>query len=228
MFTIDLELLRTSLATEPVNRLKLLFICSPNNPTGNSADPAVLKQVLDMFPGIVVVDEAYQDFSTNPSALELLDSYENLVVLRTFSKAWGLANVRFGMAISSAGIAEVLKNIKTPYNLSGPAQEIAAQALDAEALVREGMREIIAAREQLIIELAEIPYIISIYPSDANFILVKVSDADRLYLELRKMGIIIRNRNKEPGCEGCVRITIGSASENKRLVSAMKSLGGMF
>lgn len=227
MFTIDLDLLRSGLSAEPVTQLKLLFICSPNNPTGNSVDPAALKQVLEMFPGIVVVDEAYQDFSTNPSALELLDSYENLVVLRTFSKAWGLANVRFGMAISSPEIAEVLRNIKTPYNLSGPAQEVAAQALDAEALVREGIRNIIASRKQLVEVLKAIPYVSYVYPSDANFILVKVSDADRLYLELRKMGIIIRNRNKEPGCEGCVRITIGSERENERLVSAMKSLGGV-
>lgn len=226
-FTIDLESLQNIVESEPVTRLKLLFVCSPNNPTGNSADPAILKKVLEIFPGIVVVDEAYQDFSNNPSALDLLDSYENLVVLRTFSKAWGLANVRLGMAIASPEIAEVLKNIKYPYNLSGPAQEVAAEALDTEALVREGMRKIIASREQLTAALNEVSYVNYIYPSDANFILVKVSDADRLYQELRSLGIIIRNRNSEPGCEGCVRITIGSDAENERLVSAMKSLGDM-
>ncbi|NQT59114.1 MAG: histidinol-phosphate transaminase [Bacteroidetes bacterium] len=226
-FTINMDKLRDVVESEPANQLKLLFVCSPNNPTGNSVDPAVLKQVLEMFPGIVVVDEAYQDFSSNPSAMDLLGSYENLVVLRTFSKAWGLANVRLGMAIASPEIALVLKNIKYPYNLSGPAQEVAARALETEALVREGMRQIIASRLKLTTDLCEIPYVQKVYPSDANFILVKVTDADRLYHELRAKGIIIRNRNSEPGCEGCVRITIGSDSENARLAAAMKELGGV-
>jgi len=226
-FSIDLDALREMVMSEPVHQLKLLFVCSPNNPTGNSVNPAVLKQVLEIFPGVVVVDEAYQDFSSHPSALALLGSYENLVVLRTFSKAWGLANVRLGMAIASPEIAAVLKNIKYPYNLSGPAQEVALSALEAEPQVREGIREIITSRGELAEALTEIPYVKHVYPSDANFILVKVSDADRLYQELRRRGIIIRNRNSEPGCEGCVRITIGSDRENERLVSVMKSLGGM-
>ncbi len=226
-FTIDMDSLREVVESEPVQQLKLLFACSPNNPTGNSVEPAVLQQVLKLFPGIVVVDEAYQDFSNNPSALDLLGSYENLVVLRTFSKAWGLANVRLGMAIASPEIAAVLKNIKYPYNLSGPAQEVAASVLETETLVREGIRKIIASRRQLTAALEEIPYVRYVYPSDANFILVKVLDANRLYQELRRIGIIIRNRNSEPGCEGCVRITIGSETENEKLVSAMKNLGGL-
>jgi len=226
-FTIDMDTLREVVESETEQQLKLLFVCSPNNPTGNSVDPALLQQVLELFPGIVVVDEAYQDFSNNPSALDLLGLYGNLVVLRTFSKAWGLANVRLGMAIASPEIAEVLKNIKYPYNLSGPAQEVALSALEAEPQVREGIREIITSRGELAEALTEIPYVKHVYPSDANFILVKVSDADRLYTELRRIGIIIRNRNSEPGCEGCVRITIGSDAENERLLSAMKDLGGM-
>ena len=226
-FTIDLEKLRTVVESEPANELKLLFVCSPNNPTGNSVSPAELTWVLDLFPGIVVVDEAYQDFSTNPSSIDLLGEFENLVVLRTFSKAWGLANVRLGMAISSPEIAEVLKNIKYPYNLSGPAQEVAVHALGTEDLVREGIRQIIASRERLSAEIGEIPYVKRIYPSDANFILVKVTDADRLYDELRGRGIVIRNRNSVPGCEGCVRITIGSEAENGMLIAAMEELGGI-
>ncbi len=222
-FQLDLPAIDACVADNPKG-LKLLFICSPNNPTGNDIPLEDIEHVLRTFPGIVVVDEAYQDFSFRISAESLLDSYENLVILRTLSKAWGLANVRLGMAFASPQIIEVLTNIKYPYNLSGPAQETALAALEKKDEVSRGIEEIQKARSVLSTTLENISYVERVYPSAANFLLVKVSDATRLYEELKQRGIIIRNRTHEPGCEECVRITVGSQEENNRLLEAMASL----
>ena len=225
-FHIDEAELGLRLAGEEPTRVKLLWICSPNNPTGNAIAPDVVARIAGLFPGIVVVDEAYQDFSSTPSAISLLPGYRNLVVLRTFSKAWGLANARFGLAIADPEIAAVLKSIKYPYNLSGQTQETAAAAIATEKAVREGIGRIVTMREELVEKLGSIPYVQRVYPSDANFILVKVHDADRLYQRLRSDGIIIRNRTTQPGCANCVRITVGSAEENRALLETMERYGG--
>jgi len=225
-FTVDLDELKKCISAEPAEHLKLLFVCSPNNPTGNPVGRNELVSILNLFPGIVVVDEAYQDFSSWPSALGLLPDFDNLVVLRTFSKGWGMAGVRFGMAVSSPGIAEVLRNIKYPYNLSTPAQEEVLRVLEVQDEVRKGIQEITVSREHLAAEIAGLAYVEKVYPSQANFILVRTVDADALYTLLREQGIIIRNRTREPGCAGCVRITVGSAEENAALLSAMKKLEG--
>lgn len=221
-FSLDVEGIRR-VASEEKN-LKILFLCSPNNPTGNSAALEDIEEVIQFFPGIVAVDEAYQDFSSSPSALSLLDRYENLVVLRTFSKGWGMANVRLGMAASSPEVARVLQNIKYPYNLSGPAQEEAFAVLEDAERVASGIQEIIRLREELIGNLKTVPYVGKIYPSDANFLLIQVGDATRLHDLLMEQGVIIRNRTHEPGCSGCVRITVGSAEENKKLIEAMRDI----
>ena len=224
-FQIDVEGVRNTVALYGAS-LKLVFICSPNNPTANDIDLGAIREILDFFPGIVVVDEAYQDFSSRETTLGLLGEYKNLVVLRTLSKAWGLANARLGMAFAHEELIGVLTNIKYPYNISGPAQETALAALAKVDAVREGIETIIASRETLVNELERIPYVQRVYPSAANFVLVKVTDADRLYGTLKEMGIIIRNRTREAGCTNCVRITIGSEAENSQLITAMKSLEG--
>ncbi len=224
-FHIDEGALNRMLGEEEPTRMKLLWICSPNNPTGNAIALDVITRIAGLFPGIVVVDEAYQDFSSTPSAISLLQSNRNLVVLRTFSKAWGLANARFGLAIADPEIAAVLKHIKYPYNLSGQTQETAAAALASGKAVREGIERIVAMREELVQKLGRIPYVERVYPSDANFLLVKVHDADRLYKRLRSDGIIIRNRATQPGCANCVRITVGSAEENRILLQTMERYG---
>lgn len=214
------------------SRLKLLFICSPNNPTGNAMPREQIIRALELFPGIVVVDQAYQDFADEPGVEDLLGGYENLIILRTLSKAWGLANARLGMSFSSAAIAQVFANIKYPYNISGPAQRVALRALRHIKAVQAGVSAIVASRRGLIDALGTISYVERIYPSDANFLLIRIrtavsgSGAVRLYELLRERGIIIRNRDKEPGCAGCVRITVGSEEENASLISTMRSLEG--
>ncbi len=222
-FTIDLPQVERQIA-ESSQELKLLFICSPNNPTGNDVPLDTIEHVLDIFPGIVIVDEAYQDFSEQVSAASLLDSYENLVVLRTLSKAWGLANARLGMAFAAPKIIKILTNIKYPYNISGPAQETALQALSCLDEVQTVVKEIRAERDRLSDAMRRLTYVKQVYPSAANFILVKVTDATGLYDALKERGVIIRNRTHETGCSDCVRITIGSAEENRRLILVMRSL----
>ncbi len=206
--------------------LKLIFICSPNNPTANDIDLSAIITILESFPGIVVVDEAYQDFSNRESTLNLLADYKNLVVLRTLSKAWGLANARLGMAFAHEEIISVFTNIKYPYNISGPAQETALKALAKREEVRSGIDTIIESRIQMVDELSKLSFVDRVYPSAANFLLVRVIDANKLYTSLKEMGIIIRNRTNEPGCENCVRITIGSGNENRELLKALRALEG--
>ena len=230
-YQMDLSALESLIRdTDHPERLKLLFICSPNNPTGNCMPREQIIRALDIFPGIVVVDQAYQDFAETPGVEDLLETYEHLVILRTLSKAWGLANARLGMACSSPAIAQVFANIKYPYNISGPAQRVALRALRHREAVREGVAAIVASRHELVKALGTLSYVEHIYPSDANFILVRIKDtdsgseADSVYELLKAQGIIIRNRDKEPGCAGCVRITVGSAEENASLISAMRTL----
>lgn len=200
---------------------KLAWLCSPNNPTGNSLNTKEIQRLLHIFEGLVVVDEAYIDFSSNFSLIELLKSYPNLVVLQTFSKAWGSAAIRLGMAYASPEIIAVLNKIKYPYNINILTQEQALKALQNREKTDEWIQLILAEREVLNTELQKIDYIRKIYPTDANFILIKVDDANRLYQFLVEQSIIVRNRTTVSLCEGCIRITVGTAEENRTLIENM-------
>lgn len=203
---------------------KMLFICSPNNPSGNSYPLDQIAMIANRFKGITVVDEAYIEFSDQPSSTTLLESCPRLVVLRTLSKSWGLANVRVGIAIAHRDIIDVMHKVKYPYNLSGVAQELAEEALAQAGLVRANVAMIKEERKRMAERLPLISYVERVFPSDANFLLVRVSDPNQLCEQLRNQGIIIRNRSTVRGCFGCVRITIGSREENDLLLKAMEQL----
>jgi histidinol-phosphate aminotransferase len=207
---------------------KLVFLCSPNNPTGNSLNRAEIMKLLDQFRGILVLDEAYIDFASEPSMMRRLDDYPGLVVLQTFSKAWGSAAIRLGMALASESIVKALNKIKYPYNLGLPTQQQAMKMLEAAPQVQDWVARILQEREHLSKALSELRLVKHIYPSDANFLLVRVSDANRLYTALTEQGIIVRNRNNVSLCLGCLRITIGTAGENQILLQALKALDQNF
>jgi len=199
---------------------RLMFLCHPNNPTGNVQTKETIIRLLENFNGIVVVDEAYIDFCPEKSLLPLLSDYPNLVVLQTFSKALGLAGARIGAAYASREIIEVMRKITFPYNLGTPAIRLAEKALDSYAIYRMNVKRIVDSREYLAGVIRELPLTETVYPSDANFLLVKTRKADDLYNHLARNGIIVRNRSREPGCSGCLRITVGTAEENRRLLDA--------
>ena len=205
------------------SRCKLAFICSPNNPSGNAFPLSQIERVCNLFDGITVVDEAYFDFSPFESAVTLLDKYPNLVVLRTLSKCWALANARIGIGVASKAICAVINSMKYPYNVGGPSQELALKALMSGPLVQAGLEEIFHERERMAEELGSLACIEKIYVSHANFYLVRVTNALKLYHYLAQLGIIVRNRSKELHCENCLRITIGSREENEKLLSALHS-----
>ncbi len=204
---------------------KVLFFCNPNNPTANTQDRETILRVINTFSGIVVVDEAYIDFCPEESLLDELENHPNLVVLQTFSKAWGLAGARVGVAYASPGIISVLNKAKAPYNLSSPACQLAVRALNSFAEYRIGIRQAIRERERLSGELAAMPMVEKVYPSKANFLLVKTSDAQAVYAHLAAHGVVVRNRTNEPGCQGCLRITVGTADENRKLLREWERLG---
>ena len=203
---------------------KLIFLCCPNNPTGTALKGNDIKTILSGFKGIVVLDEAYIDFASYKSLIPDLNNYPNLVILQTFSKAWGLASLRIGMAFASQEIIAVFNKIKPPYNISGKTQELALQALDNEKQVNIWISEINKEKESLVTALNDLDCILKIYPSSANFILVKTKDAKAIYDCLVSEKIIVRNRSNITLCEGCLRITIGTADENKRLLNALKNI----
>jgi histidinol-phosphate aminotransferase len=201
---------------------KLIFLCSPNNPTGNSLDRGDIEVVLNNFEGIVVVDEAYINFSRHRSFVSELNEYPNLVVMQTFSKAWGLAALRLGMNFASREIIDILNKIKPPYNINQATQELALSALDHLEEVNEMIRETVKEREILVKELVQLPLVQKVYPSDANFILAKVTNATAVYNFLKERGIIVRNRSNVILCEDCLRITVGTPEQDKQLVQALK------
>lgn len=198
---------------------KLLFLCSPNNPSGNAFEPSALMELVQRFPGIVVLDEAYADFSASGSLRAAVLDCPNLVVLQTFSKAYGLAGLRIGMAFADAYIIDLMNRVKYPYNLSQATQELALKALETSP--EENIREIVSERERLFKALPAFPFVRKVYPSDANFLLVQVDKADELYDVLLRGGIIVRNRSRVPGCSGCLRITVGTPAENDRLLQIL-------
>jgi histidinol-phosphate aminotransferase len=202
-------------------RSKLLFLCSPNNPTGNVLPHAFVEAMLAGFPGLVVVDEAYIDFATTPSWTARLAEFPRLVVLQTLSKAWGLAGLRVGMAYGHPAIIGVLNKIKFPYNLGTLAIEHALIALQNREAVHQAISVLLAERTRLERELPELPCVQHVFPSEANFLLVRTSDADGLYRYLSEHGIIVRNRSREVHCEGCLRITVGTPAENSRLLEVL-------
>lgn len=203
---------------------KMIFICSPNNPTGNLMDKKQVLLLLQQFKGLVVVDEAYIDFAASGASwLSQLQKQERLVVLQTFSKAWGTAGLRIGMAMASGPVIALMNKVKAPYNISAVAQEQALQALSNEQLIRSWTSELMHQRVMLSLALARFRFVDQVFPSDANFLLVKVTDAHALYAYLLQKGIVVRNRASVPGCAQCLRITVGNAAENEQLITAFEN-----
>lgn len=202
---------------------KILFICSPNNPTGNLQDAEAIRKLLEGFPGLVVVDEAYIDFAGVESWTTKLRDYPNLVVLQTFSKAWGLAALRLGMAFASPELIGILNKIKPPYNISGLTQEHAIEALHSYDKMKKQVSLILHEREQLTKELMGLPMVEKVYPSDANFVMAKVAGARKVYEHLVGKGIIVRDRSRVVLCENCLRITVGAPGENEQLLEELTS-----
>lgn len=203
---------------------KLIFLCSPNNPTANTLKREDIYRVLNGFEGIVVIDEAYIDFSSSPSFVPELAQHPNLVVLQTLSKAWGAAGIRLGMAFASPEIISLMNKIKYPYNVNQLTQEKALEILNREADMKEQLRNILAERSLLETTLPQVACVKELYPSDANFMLVRVEDANATYEYLVRQGIIVRNRNNVTLCEGCLRITIGTPEENTVLLKALNDM----
>ncbi|MGZ3864100.1 MAG: histidinol-phosphate transaminase [Bacteroidia bacterium] len=205
---------------------RLIFVCCPNNPTGNGVKWADIKKILQNFKGILVVDEAYINFASYRSLISELLNYPNLVILQTLSKAWGLAGLRVGMAFASQQIIDVFNKIKPPYNINIASQQIALEALDNIEQINTWIKTIVSQRGIVAKELEKLSFVKKVYPSDANFILVKVDDAQNIYNYLTQQQIIIRDRSKVALCEGCLRITIGTEEENEKLLNALKNYKG--
>ena len=203
---------------------KVVFLCSPNNPTGNSLKRTEIEKIILGFEGIVVIDEAYIDFSNEPSWLASLDQYPNIIVLQTFSKAWGMAALRCGMAFASEEIIAFFNKVKYPYNLNLLTQEAVYKQVENVEQKNEWVKALLMERKSLIEALQALPLVKKIYPTDANFVLVKVDDANKIYKQLVDKGIIVRNRNTVTLCEGCLRITVGTPSENKQLLTALQQM----
>lgn len=217
-FQLDTEKILSSIDVST----KLIFLCCPNNPTGNSVAWSSIKDILEKFNGIVVVDEAYINFASYRSLIPQLLNYPNLVILQTLSKAWGLAGLRIGMAFASEPIIDVFNKIKPPYNINVASQNIVLKALDNVSKVNQWIKEIVQEREKLKVEMEQLSFVQKVYPSEANFILVKVDDANAVYHFLETERIIVRNRSNVTLCENCLRITIGTNFENKLLMDKLK------
>lgn len=203
------------------NNTKLIFLCSPNNPSGNLIEYSQIEYLLNSFDGIIVVDEAYIDFAVNKSLATETVKYPNLVILQTLSKAWGAAAIRLGIAIASSEVIKYMTRVKYPYNINILSQKAALEALDNFEDVEEMIKMIIQERDRLRQRLISFPFIEYVYPSDANFLLVKCYNARKLYDYLLKKGIIVRDRSSVPGCNSCLRITIGTPEENQRLIEQL-------
>ena len=203
-------------------KTKVLFLCSPNNPTANSFDASSIETLIKEFNGIVVIDEAYIDFSIEDSWLGRLDEFPNLIVTQTLSKAYGLAAIRLGICYASKEIISILNKIKPPYNVNQLTQDVALQSLLNQEKVKNNITAIISERNQLIRDLENVEIVEKVYSSDANFLLVQVDDANLRYKQLVKLGIIARNRTTQILCDNCLRFTVGTADENKKLINTLK------
>ena len=218
-FQLDLEALEQAIKPS----IKIIWICSPNNPTGNSIDREAIEMILNNFDGLVVIDEAYINFSRQKSWLSDLQDYPNLVVLQTLSKAWGLAGIRLGMAFASPEIIGYLNKVKPPYNISEPVQELAVKALEEIGQVNDMIVTLVNERQNMVTSLLQNEEVVKIYPSDANFLLVKFKDASGLYKYFVEQGIVVRDRSNVVLCEGCLRITVGTPQENQKLLGSLNS-----
>ena len=203
---------------------KMIFLCSPNNPTGNSFSDESVAYLLQNFKGLVVIDEAYIDFSKKDSWINELDEYPNLIITQTLSKAYGLAGIRLGVCYGSATVISVLNKIKPPYNVNILTQNKAIEKLENTKKVIKQVFDIQIEKEFLFKHLLQIEFIVKIYESDANFILIKVDNANKRYQQLLENGIVVRNRSSQPLCENCLRITIGTAAENLKLINTLKAV----
>ena len=203
---------------------KIIWICSPNNPTGNAFNHQDVEMILNNFDGLVVIDEAYINFSRRQSFIRELTEYPNLVILQTLSKAWGLAGLRVGMAFASGFIIDVLNRIKPPYNIGQHTQEIVFEALKETARVNEMIKEIVGMRNELAEKISHLSSVRKVYPSDANFLLVQIKDARQVYEILLNQGIVVRDRSSAAGCADCLRITIGTKEQNDKLLEILGNL----
>lgn len=204
--------------------IKIIFLCSPNNPSGNLLSKEKITELITSIDCLVVIDEAYIDFANDSGFLPSLNQYPNLIVLQTFSKAWGLAGLRLGMAFASEEIISVLNKIKYPYNINVLTQQVALEKLSSIEEKNKQVRAILDQRIFLIQELQTLSIVLHIYPTDANFVLVKMKDAHYVYNQLIKHGIIVRNRSTVTLCADCLRITVGTTEENKKLIETLKTL----
>ncbi len=216
-FQLDLE----SMEKQIDEHTKIIWICSPNNPTGNSLNRQDVEVIMNNFEGLVVIDEAYINFSRQQSFIRELTEYPNLVVLQTLSKAWGLAGLRVGMAFASDLIIGVMNKIKPPYNIGQATQEIVLKALEGTTRVNEMIKEIVQMRNELAEKISRLSSVMNVYPSDANFLLVKIVRARNIYEDLLSKGIVVRDRSSAPGCSDCLRITVGTKEQNEQLLNIL-------
>ena len=201
---------------------KIVFLCSPNNPTANLLKEEDIVKVINGFKGIVIIDEAYIDFSASEGSLPLLNQYANLVILRTFSKAWGLAGIRLGMALAAEEIITVLNKIKYPYNVNILTQELALKYFDKKEIRNKWIRSVLEEKNIMMHELQTLKMVQKVFPSDANFLLVKIKDARNIYSYLKDAKVIVRDRSGVSLCDECLRITVGTKAENRKLISLLR------
>ena len=205
---------------------KILFICSPNNPTGNSMNRESILEIVEKFKGIVVIDEAYIDFAKDNGCFDILDKYNHVVILQTFSKAWGLAGLRLGMAFANRQIIELLNKIKPPYNVNRATQSLALKAIKKVGYKDFMVQQLLAERKILKLELSNLDIVEMVYPSDSNFLLVKFKDAEKIYNYLLENQVIVRSRSNVILCENSLRITVGNEKENDVLITTLKNYKG--
>ncbi len=222
--TESFDIIAQELLEKVDENTKLIFLCSPNNPTANSLNTEEIQKIIDEFEGLVIIDEAYVDFAPGKSFLPKIEKCQNLVILQTFSKAWGMAGIRLGMAFASEEIISILNKIKYPYNLNILTQKKAIELVEKTEDVQKWVKLIVAERAKMSELIKEFPFVIKVFPSETNFILVKMHDATGIYNYLVEKGIVVRNRSKIHLCDDSLRLTIGSSQENATLLQALKDL----
>lgn len=222
--TDDFQLNTDNILKQKNTQTKIIFIPSPNNPTGNCFTEKDLKKIVEEFDGLVVIDEAYVEFASKNSVVSWLDQFENLIVTQTFSKAQGMAGVRLGMAFAHPTVIELLNKIKAPYNINILTQNEVLKRLDEQGLIAEQVKQILQEKERLLPVLKELHYVETIFPSDANFILIRVDDSSKRYQELLNHGIVVRNPSNNYNCQNTLRITVGTLEENNALISALRTM----
>ena len=220
----DFQLVTKDILKQISTQTKAIFLCSPNNPSGNSFRHEDILTLLQSFTGLVVIDEAYIDFSTQKSLVSELSSYPNLIITQTLSKAYGLAGIRLGICFASEEIIDILNKIKPPYNINSLTQERAISALEDWETTQGQITQLIAERKGLFAQLEKISFVEKVYPSDANFLLVQVDDANKRYAQLIENYIVVRNRSKQLGCENCLRFSVGTPQENQILIETLNRL----